>query len=139
MPSSFIDGTAQPSDAELDAALGRAKKHWDTILAAVEKALTGATQKWMFYGKKHGWQLKVTYKKRSLLYMIPQEKSFLAGLALPQKALAQLADIAVPAELVAEIKGSKKYSEGWPARVVVTNKKHATTVQRLVALKASVM
>lgn len=139
MPSSFVDGTAQPSDAELDATLGRTKKHWDAILTAVEIAHTGATQKWMFYGKKHGWQLKVTYKKRSLLYMIPQEKSFLAGLALPQKALAQLDDIGVPPELVAEIKGSKKYPEGWPARVVVTNKKHATTVQRLVALKASVM
>jgi hypothetical protein len=50
-----------------------------------------------------------------------------------------LDEIGVPPELVAEIRASKKYSEGWPARVVVTNKKHATTVQRLVALKASVM
>ena len=139
MPSIFVDKSARPTDSDLAEALGRTKAHWDTIAEHVETSYDRITTTWIHYGKKYGWQLKFIIKKKVLLYLVPQKKSFIAVTAMPDRALPGLRDSALPPELIAEIEGSKKYPEGRIARVDVTAKKHVKTVERLVAVKYEVM
>jgi Protein of unknown function (DUF3788) len=126
-----------PDDATLEQALGRTKKLWDAIVDHVDSLPNGLVREWKYYGKKHGWQMKVTDRKRAVLYLIPHDGSFLAALALNDKAVAALPSQKIPPRLVREIATAKTYPEGRPARVEVTSTSDLMVVKKLLALKLS--
>ncbi len=96
---------------------------------------TGLCHKlWKFYGKKHGWQLKCIKRKKAVLYMVPKDGFFSAGLALNAKAFAALDDSELPPEVVAEIKGGPGASEGQPARFELTDGAHVENIKTLVGV-----
>jgi hypothetical protein len=137
MAGSVFDDKAQPPDEKaLRTALGPAKAHWDAIVAHGIDAFDGVKPEWKFYGKKHGWQMKLLCKGRALLYLIPHERSFLAGLALRESALDAVRKAKLPKALVRAIEEATAYSEGKPARVEVTSARDVTTVRKLLAVKA---
>jgi hypothetical protein len=127
--------TNPPDDATLDQALGKTKKVWDTIIDHLDQLPNGLVREWKYYGKKHGWQMKVTDRKRAVLYLIPHDGSFLASLALNDQAVAALPSQKLPPRLVREIATAKTYPEGRPARVEVTSTSDLMVVKKLLALK----
>jgi Protein of unknown function (DUF3788) len=127
--------TNSPDDATIEQALGTTKKLWDAIVAHLDSLPNGLGREWKYYGEKHGWQVKVTDRKRAVLYLIPHDGSFLAALALNDKAVAALPSQKIPPRLVREIATGKTYPEGRPARVEVTSTKDLTVVKKLLALK----
>lgn len=129
------DRTRVPGDADLAAALGAAKPHWDALIAFVREACPEAAHEWKHYGAKYGWQLKVVRAKKALLYMIPHRGGFNAALALRPRAVEALRGAGVPEDLVREIEAAKDAPEGRPARVFVRTKKDAALAAKLVALK----
>lgn len=131
----FPEKAHPPADAALKEALGKAKPHWDALLAHLDDDHEGLAREWKFYGAKFGWQLKVAGKKKAILYLVPRAGRFLAALALDQKAVAALKASDLPAELVREVEIAKAYPEGRPARVEVTARKQLDVVKRLIALK----
>lgn len=138
MSSVFDEKAEPPNDAALTQALGRSKAHWDAIMCHVE-GIEGVSVEWKFYGKKHGWQVKAMRKKKALIYLIPHQGSFLAGMALDEQALAVVRGSALPPALVEEIVAAKPSSEGHPARVEVGTKAQAEQVRRLLAIKLTRM
>lgn len=129
----FTDAGKPPDDAALAAALGRAKRHWDAILASLPE--DGIAREWKFYGAKYGWQLKIAKGKRAMLYLVPRPSKFGAALALPDQAVAALRGSGLPAALVQEIESARRYPEGRPARIEVSAREDAEIVQRLLAIK----
>jgi UDP-N-acetylmuramyl tripeptide synthase len=131
----FTDGGTPPDDASLAAALGRAKRSWDALLAHLDEAHRDLRRSWRFYGPRHGWQLKVEAKKRAVLYLIPAEGRFTAALALRDAAIAALPALGVPRDLIREIESGKAFPEGRPARVQVTGAAQLAIVRKLIAAK----
>ena len=127
--------TNPPNDATLEQALRKTKKVWDTLIDHLDQLPNGLVREWKYYGKKHGWQMKVTDGQRAVLYLIPHEGSFLAALALNDKAVAVLRLQKIPSRLVHEIANGKAYREGRPARIEVTSRSDLTVVKKLLALK----
>lgn len=133
--SSFDDKDRAPDDASLARTLGRTKAHWDAVTLLAHEADEGVTEVWKYYGKKHGWQLKLMQRRRALLFMVPHEGRFLAGLALRDSAMDAVRNARLPAELVREIETATPFQEGRPARVEVTSLRDVRTVKKLIALK----
>lgn len=126
MPSVFLEKAAPPDAAHLAQALGKANAAWVALVGDLE----GLALEWKFYGAKHGWQLKAVKGKRSILYLVPNEGSFTAALALRPAAVARLA---LPFRR--EVEGAKPGPEGHPARVQVKTRGDLQLVKQLVALK----
>jgi hypothetical protein len=80
--SVFDEKRAPPDEAALTHALGETKPLWDALIGHVAARCDGLEPEWKYYGKKHGWQVKFTHERRALLYLVPHEGSFLAGMAL---------------------------------------------------------
>lgn len=135
MPSVLLDKSEAPDDARLASVLKASKASWDGVVALAAALAPKATPEWKFYGAKHGWQLKILEKKRSLVYLVPGEGSFVAALALDARALESLEGSKLPAALLDEIKAAKRAPEGHPARVTVTKKKDLASVEVLLRAK----
>ena len=132
--SAFFDRDVMPDEAALSATLGRTRVHWDAVVAHAT-AEGDVEPVWKHYGKKHGWQLKLMRKRRALLFLVPHERSFLAGLALPADDLDAVRAAGLPADLIEAIQAGPVYREGRPARVEVTSQKDVKTVKKLIRLK----
>ena len=135
--SYFDDKTKEPDDDDLSQVLGKVKKYWDAIIDDADKKCDSLVREWKFYGKKHGWQLKLSYKKRAVLYMIPHQGSFLAGMALKEPAVDMVRTSKIPPSIIKEIENSKAYPEGKPARIEVSTQKHVDIIKQLIAIKLS--
>ena len=131
----FDSRADQPDEQSLADVLGDAWPCWEQLDRFLHEHSAGLQVEWKFYGKKHGWQLKAIKQKRSVLYMIPDEGSFRAGLALNGPALDELQQSGLPPALIEEVMEAKAYPEGKPARVVVTSSEEVQIVEQLVQLK----
>ena len=134
MPSSLTDKSRTPADADLDAALGAARRAWDAIVAELASR-DGLTRRWKFYAGGHGWQLQIRDRKSAVMYLIPKAGSFVAALPLRDDAVAALADSDLPADVIRAIQTARPAPEGRPARIEVTGVRQVPIVRTLLALR----
>jgi hypothetical protein len=132
----FADRAQSPDDAQLAATLGKAKRWWDQTLALLERDYDRLTREWKFYGAKHGWQMKVSDRKRAILYLIPRAGRFTAAFALDDHAIAAARTRGLSADLLAELDRAKTYAEGKPLRIVVETKAQLESIRLLIGAKA---
>jgi hypothetical protein len=124
--------TAEPPD--LSSLLGKTKKQWDALMGFLAER-QGIVPEWKFYGEKHGWQVKLTTKKRALAYLIPRQGHFTAALALRRQAIAALRENGLPELLVRSIESAKESSEGKPARLEITGPDELALLKKLLEVK----
>jgi hypothetical protein len=133
----FADKSHQPDDADLADTLGRAKRHWDTLVAHVQQASPAATAEWKFYTAKYGWTFVVREKRRNLFYLKPLAKCFTVSLAFGDKAVDAAEQSDLPDEIVKPIRQSPKLPEGRAVRINVTSASHVAIAKKLLAIKAA--
>ena len=85
--SVFDDKSSKPKAAELVEALGRTSALWDELIGHLSSQFDPLSQDWGFSGKAWGWSLRLKHKQRTVLYMTPCARHFLAGFALGEKAV----------------------------------------------------
>ncbi len=131
----FADKSKPPSDADLATALGRAKAHWDRLLADADKLSAGAPAEWKYYSGKAGWTLVLRGRSRNLLYLRPLDKRIAVSLAFSDEALAAAEQADLPEPLVQSIRESPKYPEGRAVRLEVAAARDVKTVGKLLQIK----
>jgi hypothetical protein len=114
-----------PDDGKLKRVFGEIYPAYREILTLTE----AFPREWKYYGAKHGWVLKVMLKGKALFYLVPLEKSFRMGLALREKEKESLLKSKLPARLKEELKGAKKYPEGYPLRLSVARESDMKVVR----------
>jgi len=129
-----------PDDAALAALLGKAKPHWDALLAAASGADASCAAEWVYYASLKGWRCIVKVKKarggkQTLVHLRPDEGSYLASFALSDAAIAAAAGRGVPAPLITEVRAAKVLPEGRPIRVQVKSAKDLRAAAGLLLAK----
>jgi hypothetical protein len=133
--SAFEDKSHQPSSDGVRQVLGKSSVWWDEIVSHVTRTHPPITELWNHAGANYGWSLRLKQKDRVVLYLTPQQGSFLAGVVLGEKAAQAAHDEGASAAVLAAIDGAPKYAEGRGIRLPVSNAEDVATVQELVRLK----
>ena len=133
--SALDDKARKPRPADLAETLGRSYTHWKSLAAHLDREFPPLTQEWNFSGAKWGWSMRLKQKKRTVLYMTPCRKHFLAGLVLGEKAVKAAHEARLAASVLALIDAATKYAEGRGVRIEVRNKKDLANVEKLAAVK----
>jgi hypothetical protein len=133
--NAFIGCERSPSDEELAAALGSAGAVWERLLQDLSADFELTETDWHSYSRKAGWALRVKKGERNIVYLSPQEGSFLAAFALGEKAMAAARASRLPAAAAAILDSAKKYAEGTAVRIEVKSARDIPVVKKLVAAK----
>lgn len=131
----FDDKSAPPSDEAVVEALGRTSKLWNDLKADLRAQYDPLTEKWGFSGKQWGWSLSPKHKKRSVLYLSPRRRHFLAGMAFGDKAVQAAHQSDLPREILDMIDAAPKYVEGRAVRLEIRIRKDLAIVTKLVAIR----
>jgi len=134
-PNAFIDKTAEPTDDELAAALGPAKKLWDELLAMLEREHSLTAHEWHSYSRQAGWALRVKRNERNILYTSPCRGCFVVSLALGDKAVQAALESGLPARALRIIKESKRYAEGTGVRIEIEGAEDLPVISKLTSIK----
>lgn len=131
----FLDKSHIPEDADLAKALGRAKRHWDSLQAHVLEADPAATPKWTYESKKSGWTFTLRGKRRNLLYLKPFDRRFTVGFAFRDKAVQAAEKSDLPDHVVETIRQAPQYPEGRAVRIEITKAADVKIAKKLLAMK----
>lgn len=131
--NAFIGRPKQPTEAELGAALGKARGRWDRLLAALEPPCDGRA--WGSSGKKHGWSLRLLCKDRVIVYLSPGVGEFMVSFALGDRAMRAAREAGLAASVEAVLDGVKRYAEGSAVRLEVKTAADVEAVVRLAHIK----
>ena len=134
-PNAFINKSKPPTNAELAAALGPAKKIWDQLIGDLADECGIVDQEWNSYSLKAGWSLRLKHKQRNIVYLSPRQDCFLASFALGDKAMQAARQCKLPPPAIKIINEAKKYAEGTGVRLEVKAPKDIESVKKLAAIK----
>jgi hypothetical protein len=126
-----------PGPRELASLLGRSSSHWLRLHAELTAEFGPLGEKWSFSKKTQHWSLQLKRKKnqRTIVYMIPCQKHFVAAFALGEKACRAARESGLPAALLAVIDKAPKYPEGRGVRLEVRNKQDLESVKHFAVIK----
>jgi hypothetical protein len=126
MTSAYFDQKeVTPDESKLKNALGGLYSAYKEVLELTE----AYDHEWKYYGKKYGWQLKVTHKGKALLYLTPLEKSFRIGFAVRENERDRLLNSSLPPKTKEELATAKRHPEGYPLRLEIKSKTDMRTVR----------
>lgn len=132
--NAFIGQAKEPTDRELDAALGAAKALWDK-LAAELTAEHSLTREWNSYSIKAGWALRLKRESRNIVYLSPSPSGFMASFALGDKAMQVVRTNKFPDHVLKIIAEAKKYAEGTAVRIRVCGFEDIAAIKKLAPIK----
>ena len=135
MSSIFSEKLVKPDDKQLAYAIGRTQKVLDKILEFVNKNYGDIRTEWKFYGQKYGWQMKIFYKKRNILFLIPYEGYFKIAMVFGDRAVAAIIESNVPETIVQELLNAKKYMEGRGVAFDVKKENDFEIIKELIEIK----
>jgi hypothetical protein len=124
----FGQKEVSPDESKLKKILGKLYFAYKQVLELTE----AYDHEWKYYGKKHGWQLKVARKGKALLYLTPLEKSFKIGLAVRENERERLLNSSLPPKTKEKLSTAKKYPEGYPLRLEIKSKADMRTVRAVI-------
>ena len=136
--SAFEDKTRESRDEDLDEPLGRSVKLWRQLFTDFEETYAPVTATWKYPGQKYGWTLQLKRKSRSLFYMTPCHRYFIAATAFGEKAAAVARDSNLPEEVMKLIDDAPKFAEGRAIRLEVRKQADLAVVLKLAAIKMGV-
>lgn len=135
--NAFIGKPEEPTDADLAAALRRAKPVWDQLLIDLARELGVSVHEWRCYSRKAGWSLRAKCKARTIVWLSPSSGCFTAHFILGEKAMRAARESRLPQRIVKALSQAPKYPEGTGVRLEVRTSREIGMLKRLAAIKVA--
>ena len=126
---------AEPDPEELARWLGPTRPLWDDLVHHVETAYEPVTRVWRFSGKTGRWFLRLIRKKRTILYLLPQEGFFLTAFVFGERATAAVLACELPESVRTALNEARAYAEGRGLRLETRRGPDLAVIKKLVAIK----
>jgi hypothetical protein len=131
----FLEKSKKPTEPTLQAALGSTYTHYKKVISVA----SSYSQDWAFT-PKGGWMLKVSDRKKALLYLIPLNGGFKISLAIRETERDAFLRDGELGMLHDKIAASKKYLEGFALQFDISNKNEfqpvAVFIKKLITLRS---
>jgi hypothetical protein len=126
-----------PSPAELAAMLGAAETVWMGIIEAVNARFTPLDLTWKPSKADFGHICLLQHKKRTLVYLTPENEKIKVAVVLGERAYELLKASAVPAKIKKLFAEARPYAEGRGIRFIVKSVGDIPVVAKLVEIKTT--
>lgn len=133
--SIFDDRHAPPDAAALRRALGDAAPLWDRVVSFAGTRWPPIEEELAYSGRSAGWSVRLRRNGKILLYLIPREGSFLAGIVLGDRAVRGALEADLPSRIVEMIRSAKRYAEGTGIRFEVRDGDELRALERLMEIR----
>jgi hypothetical protein len=135
VPNAFAGQASQPTQADLEAALGGAKPVWDKLIARLGEEYGITVTEWRCYSVKTGWSLRLKRGKRTILWFEPGPGYFRVLFILGAKALQAARESGLCAAGRQALDRAVRYPEGTGVRLLIKSANDVGAVKKFAAAK----
>lgn len=135
LPNAFIGKPAQPTPAEISAALGPTATVWTDLVDSFVRDLGVTNQEWKSSSPKWGWSLILSFKKRRIVYLTPCAACFRASFILGDRAVAAAREAGLSKPVLKLLDEAPHYPEGTGLRIMVKAARDLPAVRKLAQIK----
>jgi hypothetical protein len=121
----------------LKAALGSAGALWSGIVRLVEDAASPLDTEWKSSKAEFGRICLLQHKKRTLLYLTPENGAVTVAIVLGERAYGLAMARALPASIKKLLSEARPYAEGRGIRFAVSSPSDMAPIRTLVAIKTA--
>jgi hypothetical protein len=126
-----------PTDLELKAVLGPADVLWSGIVHAIEEMFSPLDQQWKPSKAGFGRICLLQHKKRTLLYLTPDQEQVWAAIVLGERAYSLAMASSLPAAIKKQFSEARPYAEGRGIRFPVSSLNCIPMITKLVEIKTT--
>jgi hypothetical protein len=126
-----------PTSAELKAVLGPADAVWSGIFRVVEDVVAPLNTEWKPSKTEFGRMCLLQHKKRTLLYLTPEQEKVTVAIILGERAYGLAMTSSLPAAIKKMFSEARPYAEGRGIRFSVNSPSDISTIKTLVQLKTT--
>jgi len=126
-----------PNEAELKAMLGSAFTLWSGLVGAAEEACAPINQVWKPSKSAFGRICLLQYRKRTLLYLTPDQEEVWVAIILGDRAYGLAMASSLPAATKRMLSEARPYAEGRGIRFPVSSMSDIPVVAKLVEIKTT--
>jgi hypothetical protein len=134
----FTDKKRQPTEAEIQAAIGAQLAAWHELLRFIRETYPSDEDFKFLYGKKYGWALRFRMGGQLLTSLYPAAGGFTVQINLGPAAVARAEQMGLGASVQAAIARAIPYPEGRWLFISVQSAGDVGDIQELLALRAEV-
>ncbi len=128
-------GPIGPTASQLAARLGKAVDIWTSIIDSVSANFASIDQVWRSSKIDFGWVCLLKQKKRTLLYMMPEDGVVRVAIVLGERAVGSALASDLNDEIKNLIRDARQYAEGRGIRFGVISADDVSSVVKLIRIK----
>jgi hypothetical protein len=133
--SALDDLAVEPTGDQIVSTLREGMGPWTTLQDWLSESNRVNFWEWYFAGKKYGWTLRGKKGKRTIVYLIPRQGSFLVGLVLGDRAIEVVRRTPLSPDVLGEVLNARRYVEGTGFRLPVSSLEDLEDIKKLVEIK----
>lgn len=134
----LTDPETYPDDAVIFAHLGRTRPLWEAFFAAMHADHPEFTPEWRYYNDGKSWLMKITHKKRTIVWLSVVAGGFRITAYLTEKARAAVKASGLSDECKEQFLKGKRYGKLVAVTVTFRRKGDLADARELLALKVAV-
>jgi len=128
--------TKSPTEAELKAVLGSAGALWSGIVQSIEAKFAPLDRQWKPSKAAFGRLCLLQHKKRTLLYITPDQEKVWIAIVLGERAYGLAMASSLPAAIKKMFSEARPYAEGRGIRFPVSSLSDIPMITKLVEIKS---
>jgi len=136
-PCLLTDPNIKPNDEVAFSEIGKSAQLWKTLFEKARAEYPTFVEEWNFYRDTKCWLMKVTKKKKTILWVSVLEGAFRCTFFFPERFLDQLLALPVSEEIKLSIRDGKRVGKSIAIAVIVTKRKQLKDVRELIGLKVA--
>lgn len=133
--SCFPDKNVPPSPEQVAERLGQAAPLWSGLADRLKAQTSPVESEWKHYGQSSGWTCLLKSKKRTIVYLFPQEGYITVCFVFGEKAVREAEGAGLPAQVLADIREAKSHVEGRSFHFEVRSEPDLAVASTLMGLK----
>jgi len=133
--SIFDNKEIVPNDEDLENILKSSLDAYSKLMSYLENEYGSLTNEWKFYSKNAGWTLRISNKKRNLVFLSPNEDYFLVTVNMGLKVSEIALDSDISDNTKDIIKQAKVYTEGISILIEVKNEEDLDDIKTILDIR----
>ncbi len=136
-PCLLTDLNVKPNDEVVFAEIGKSAPLWVALFERTRTKFPTVEEEWNYYRDTKCWLMKVTTKKKTIMWVSIIKGAFRCTSYFPERFLDQLLELPVSEEIKLSIRDGKRVGKSIAIAVIVTKRKQLKDVRELIGLKVS--
>lgn len=136
-PCLLTDPDINPDDGIIFAEIGKSAPLWKALFDKIGVGYPECIFGWNFYRDTKCWLMKVTTKKKTIMWVSIIKGAFRCTFYFPERFLDQLLELPVSEEIKLSIRDGKRVGKSIAIAVIVTKRKQLKDVHELFRMKVS--